>query len=186
LGLALAERVGLGYSELLKLEVTEPLDLKDTVVTLSQDQLTRFVPGHDRERHEVHAWDLNAMVGAGGIRSTAGDMLSYLEAQLHPDKLSTKNGPDETLKAALESSHELRADTGQPTSRIALAWMFATDSQTYSHGGGTAGFSGFVLFNSKGDYAVVVLANVGASFAELVAEHIVQRLEGKPAISLPD
>jgi hypothetical protein len=64
--------------------------------------------------------------------------------------------------------------------------MFATDSQTYSHGGETVGSSGFVLFNSKGDYAVAVLANVAAGFEELVAEHIVQRLEGKPAISIPD
>ena len=184
LGRALAERAGLSYSELLKKEVTEPLGLDDTVVTLSPEQLSRFVVGHGRDRYEVHALDLDAMVGAGEIRSTAGDLLSYLEAQLDPGKVAAKNGFDETLTTALLSSHLLRAGTDRPTYRIALAWLFATDSQTYSHGGQTAGYGGFVLFNPKGNYGVAVLTNVAKGFAELVAEHIVQRLEGKPAIYL--
>ena len=44
----------------------------------------------------------------------------------------------------------------------------------------TGGCIGVALFNPKGDYAVVVLSNVSSDFALLVADHIIQRLEGKP------
>ena len=185
LGQALANRAGLSYSDLLKQYVTEPLGLKDTVITVPQDRLSRFAQGHDKDHIETLPWALDGMVGAGGIRSTAADLLTYLEAQLHPDKLSNINGANDRMKAALESSHLLRADTDQPGSRIALAWMFAGDSQAYSHGGATGGCSGFALFNPKADYAVVVLANMASGLSESVAQHVVARLEGKPAISLP-
>jgi CubicO group peptidase (beta-lactamase class C family) len=166
----------------LKKEVTGPLELKDTVVTLSAEQQSRFIPGHDADHHPAHAWDLDALAGAGAIRSTAGDMLTYLEAQLHPENV--KAG---TLSDALKQSHELRNDVG-PGMRIALAWMYRTENGAYWHNGGTGGYSSFAVFNPKGDYAFIVLANstVGAkgSFADALGAHILARLEGKPAASL--
>jgi serine-type D-Ala-D-Ala carboxypeptidase/endopeptidase len=79
LGQALANRAGVTYAELAKQKITGPLGLKDTVIGLSPYQYSRFLQGHDAEHREVHAWDLDAFGGAGGIRSTAGDMLTYLE-----------------------------------------------------------------------------------------------------------
>jgi hypothetical protein len=35
---------------------------------------------YDGEHKPAHAWDIPALAGAGAIRSTAGDMLTYLEA----------------------------------------------------------------------------------------------------------
>ncbi len=86
LGQALSNRAGVPYPVLLEQEVTGPLGLKDTVVSLSPAQQARFVPGHDSHHHVAHAWNLDALAGAGAIRSTAGDMLTYLEANLHPGK----------------------------------------------------------------------------------------------------
>jgi hypothetical protein len=46
----------------------------------------------------------------------------------------------------------------------------------------------FAFFNPKEDYAAIVLANTtisaSGSFADLVGQHIGQRLAGKPAVSL--
>jgi CubicO group peptidase (beta-lactamase class C family) len=39
------------------------------------------------DHRPARAWDLAAMAGAGAIRSTAADMLTYLEANLHPDRV---------------------------------------------------------------------------------------------------
>ncbi len=185
LGLALANRAGISYPELLQQEITGPLDLKDTVIGLSPDQRSRFLPGHDAEHREAHAWDLDAIVGAGGIRSTAGDMLTFLGVQLHPEKFSSQNTGGATLPAAVVQSHQPRADV-RPGVRIALAWMFKTGNQTYWHDGATGGYSSYALFNLKGDYAAIVLVNTldNTGFADLLGEHIAARLEGKAAISL--
>lgn len=186
LGQALADRAGVPYSQLLQNEITGPLGMKDTVVALSAEQQLRFITGHDAAHHPAHAWDLDALAGAGAIRSTADDMLTYLQANLHPDKLpsgASKTPNGETLPAALAQSHELRADATAGM-RIALAWLYVPATGSYWHNGGTGGYSSSAAFNPKTDRAVVVLVNTSGDFADRLAQHIGQRLAGKPAISL--
>ncbi len=179
LGQALANRAGMTYPNLLQEDVTGPLGMSDTVVSLSGERWERFIQGYNGQHHPVHPWDLVAMAGAGAIRSTAGDMLTYLEAQLHPERFGA-------LSAALTESHQLHAE-GFPGSRIALAWYYRSESGDYWHNGATAGYSSYASFHPKGDYAVVVLFNSGpgaSGFAGRFGEHIRQRLAGQPAISL--
>jgi CubicO group peptidase (beta-lactamase class C family) len=189
LGQALSDRAGVSYPALLKEEVKDPLGLKDTTVSLSLAQQRRFIQGHDAEHHPAHPWDLDALAGAGAIRSTAGDMLTYVQANLDPSKITPVAGTPgaATLSAALAQDHTLRADA-LPGMRIALAWLYLTDEGTYWHNGGTGGFSSYAFFNPKGGYAAVVLVNTSpgstGSFADRLGEHIRQRLAGKPAISL--
>jgi CubicO group peptidase (beta-lactamase class C family) len=189
LGQALAVRAGMPYPELLKKEVTGPLGLGDTTVALTAEQLARFIPGHSADHKPAHAWDLDAFAGAGAIRSTAGDMLSYLEANLHPEgvKPESDSAAAKTLAAALIQQHELRADA-MPGTRIALAWLFEAETGNYWHNGGTGGYSSYAFFNPKGNYAAVVLLNTTlgqmGSFADRVGQHISERLAGKPAIAL--
>ena len=191
LGQALSERAGVRYPELLKSEVTIPLGLKDTTVALTPEQQARFIPGHTGDHQPAHAWDLNALSGAGAIRSTAPDMLAYLEANLHPETLKPTgdSAAAKTLSAALIQQHQLRADVG-PGTRIALAWLHDDDSGNYWHNGATGGYSSYAFFNPKADYAAVVLLNATlgkkGSFADRLGQHISQRLAGKPAISLTD
>ena len=191
LGQALAVRAGIPWPELLKEEVTSPLGLKDTTVALTPEQQARFIPGHDANHRPAHAWDLVAFAGAGAIRSSASDMLTYLEANLHPETLKPAgNSPAATtLAAAIRQQHELRADAF-PGTRIALAWLFESESGNYWHNGGTGGYSSYAFFNPKGDYAAVVLLNTTlgttGSFADRLGQHISQRLAGKPAISLAE
>jgi len=189
LGQALAVRSSLSYPALLNEEVTSPLGLNDTTVVLTAEQRARFIPGHSANHQPAHAWDLDALSGAGAIRSTTSDMLTYLEANLHPETLrpAGKSPAARTIAAALTRQHELRADA-MPGMRIALAWLYETDSGNYWHNGGTGGYSSYAFFNPKGDYAAVVLFNTtlgpNGSFADRLGEHISQRLAGKPAISL--
>jgi serine-type D-Ala-D-Ala carboxypeptidase/endopeptidase len=189
LGQALAVHSGMSYAALIKEEVIDPLGLRDTTVSLSPAQQARFIAGHDEHHHPAHAWDLDAFAGAGAIRSTAADMLTYLEANLHPEKLKPVAGSSAgaTLSAALIQSHQLRADA-MPGTRIALAWLFVSETRNYWHNGATGGYSSYAFFNPKADYAAVVLLNTAlgstGSFADRLGEHISQRLAGKPAISL--
>ncbi len=191
LGQALTNRAATTYPELLRAEIAGPLKLNDTVVKLSPEQEKRFAPGHGEQHQDARAWDLDALAGAGAIRSTAGDMLTYLEAQLHPDRFKhaqqSADSPSATLVSALQMSQELRADAG-PDLKIGFAWLFDTKTGNYWHNGGTGGYSSYAFFNPKEDFAAVVLYNTtlgpGGSFADRLGEHVAARLSGKPAVSL--
>ncbi len=191
LGQALANRAQSNYADLVKKEVTDPLGLQDTVVSLSAEQQSRFIQGHDGLtdgpdgfRRFTHAygdpvppWDFDALAGAGALHSTAGDMLTYLEANLHP---RAKGG---MLQTALLDTQKLHANVDElPGMRIALIWLCSPDG-CYLHDGASLGHTTFAFFNPKEDYAAIVLSN-GFLSAQLVGAHIRQRLAGLPALSL--
>lgn len=184
LGQALANRAGLSYAQLLRQEVTGPLGLKDTVVSLTRAQQARFIVGHTAAHREAHAWDLDALAGAGAIRSTAADMLTYLEANLHPQQLPAAA---RALAKAIPLSHQIRAPA-LPGMHIAFAWLHVDASGTYWHNGGTGGYTAYAFFNPQHDYAAVVLVNMTigrrGSLADLIGQHIEQRFAGQPAIDL--
>jgi len=191
LGQALSVHAKISYPALLKQEVLDPLGMHDTAVALSPEQQARFIAGHTADHNPAHAWDLDAFAGAGAIRSTAPDMLRYLEANLHPENVKAADASPaaKTISAALTQQHEIRSDSfgGQ---KIALAWLFDPATGNYWHNGATGGYSSYAFFNPKGDYAAVVLLNAtigeSGSYADRIGEHISERLAGKPAISLGD
>ena len=189
LGQALSDRAGIPYPDLLHQEVTGPLHMTDTVTLMPPALEPRFIPGHDANYKPAHSWELDALAGAGAIRSTAADMLTYLDAQLHPDHLpastlATPNG--KTLPAAIELTHIIHADVGGGM-HLALNWFRNDDTGTFWHNGGTGGYSAYACFNPQQDFAIVILNNVSPgpnSITDRLGLHIEQRLEGKPAVSL--
>jgi D-alanyl-D-alanine-carboxypeptidase/D-alanyl-D-alanine-endopeptidase len=191
LGQALSVRAREAYPQLLKDEVLDPLGMHDTAIGLSPTQQVRFLAGHTGDHRPAPAWDLDAFAGAGAIRSTAADMLIYLEANLHPEgvKPAHSSPAAKTISGALGQDHELRAGSfdGQ---QVALAWLCDPATGNFWHNGATGGYSAYAFFNPKGDYAAVILVNttIGprGSFADRIGEHLSERLAGKPAISLGD
>lgn len=190
LGQALADRAHMSYADLLRDQITGPLGMHDTGIALTAEMKARFIDGHDGEHRPAHAWDLDALAGAGGIRSTATDMLTYLEAQLHPENLpksDVASAQGKTLPAAIAACRVIHADVG-PGMHIALNWLHVDATGSYWHNGATGGYSAYAMFNPEKDFAVVVLSNTSisstGSFADKLGEHVAQRLEGSPAIVL--
>jgi serine-type D-Ala-D-Ala carboxypeptidase/endopeptidase len=190
LGQALANRAGMSYANMLREQITGPLGMHDTGIALTPEMKARFIAGYDGQHRPSHAWDLDALAGAGGIRSTAADMLTYLEAQLHPNQLpkSALASPQgKTLPAALAACHVIHAEVGSGM-HIALNWFYEDETGNYWHNGATGGYSSYAMFNPKKDFVVIVLSNtsIGAngSFADKLGLHIFQRLTGMQAESL--
>jgi len=189
LGVGLTNRAGVSYAALLEEQVTGPLGMSDTATVLTPTQRGRMIQGYNEKGKPVPPWELDALAGAGAIRSTAGDMLTYLEAQLHPERLPANAAltPEgKTLPAAIALSHIPRAVANNGR-HIALNWLRDDASGSYSHDGSTGGYSSSAIFNPEKDYAVVVLYNAPAGeteFAEKLGEHIQARLTGKPAVKL--
>src|SRR5262245_39523581 len=94
----------------------------------------------------------------GAARMTAADLLTYLEANLHPERFPS-------LSAALRDSQVLRATIapawkiGPGPEQIATVWFYDTASESYWYSAEGGGRSSLAFFNPKGDYAAVILLN---------------------------
>jgi CubicO group peptidase (beta-lactamase class C family) len=191
LGHALALRAGVPYAELVKTEVTGPLHMDDTAITNPPSKQTRLIQGHDAAGHAQGRWDLDAFASAGALVSTGADILKYLEANLHPEKIgagAAAGSPLATMPAALAADHQLRA-TVAGQAKIALAWVYNEQTKIYFHDGGTGGYTSFAAFMPDEDRAIVVLYNCGDTasgnpFTQRVFGNVYGLISGKPTPKL--
>ncbi len=153
LGHALSLKAGMTYEALLKSRICTPLGMKSTVITVPPEMKSRFAAGHDAELNTVPYWTLPTLAGAGAIRSTANDLLTFLAADL-----GYKSTP---LAPAMASMLAVRRPTGEPGLEIALGWHVLTRDgiEIVWHNGGTGGFRSFVGYVPKYRTGVVVLSN---------------------------
>jgi hypothetical protein len=174
LGQALALRDGKSYPEMIATRIAGPLGLHDTATDLTAEQQPRMIQGYKADGRPLAPWTLDAFNGSGGLRSTASDMLAYLEAQLH------------AATPAIRLSQQIRAPVARGMS-IALAWLYDQENGIYFHNGALSGYTSHAFFSPKEDYAAIVLVNQApgnVTFADLLADHVRQRLTGRPAIVL--
>lgn len=163
LGHLLAFRAGTDYESLIRSRITQPLGMPDTGITLSSSMERRMATGHNALLAPVANWDFQALAGAGGLRSSANDMLTFLEAFL-----GYKESP---LAPAMKAMLEIRRPVGKTQFEIALAW-FAFGGVAW-HDGGTGGFRSFVGCDPKARRGVVVLSNASTpSGVDDIALHL--------------
>lgn len=179
---ALSNRARTSYANLLADEITGPLHMRDTEIELSAVQRRRVIAGWPQG-----PWHAGALGGAGDLRSTAQDMLSYLEANLNPRHLASgtsRTMQARTLPAAIELSQKILAPADGPM-RIGFAWEYDPRTGDYSHAGLTGGYTTYAFFNPQGGYAAIVLTNAGSDpFANLLGTRISQLFGGRSATSL--
>jgi len=157
LGHALALRAGTSYETLVKTRITGPLEMTSTSITLTPAMKARFATGYDGDLKAVPAWDLPTFAGAGALRSTVNDMLTFLAANL---------GYTVTpLAPAMAAEISIRRPTGTEGMEIAYAWHILTkDGKSMIwHNGGTGGFRTFAGFDPQTRLGVVVLSNVSSA-----------------------
>src|SRR5580658_7913100 len=154
LGHLLACHAGTDYESLIRSRIARPLGMPDTGITLSSSMNQRMATGQNAMLVPVANSDLpTPLAGAGALRSSANDMLTFLEAFL-----GYKESP---LAPAMKAMLEVRRPAGQAT--IGLGWiiMSANGREIAWHNGGTGGFRSFVGYDPKERIGVVVLSNAG-------------------------
>jgi len=147
LGHVLACRAGTDYESLIRRRITQPLSMADTGITLSSSMEQRMATGHNAMLAPVANWDLPTLAGAGALRSSANDMLTFLEAFL-----GYRESP---LAPAMRAMLDVRRPMGKI--EIGLAWFLLGEGAW--HGGGTGGFRSFLGCEPKAGIGVVVLSN---------------------------
>jgi serine-type D-Ala-D-Ala carboxypeptidase/endopeptidase len=163
LGHVLARRAGTSYERLVRARICGPLGLVDTWVETPDSERRRLATGHTWRGRPTPPWHLCALAGAGGLRSTAPDLLAFLG-------LHAATSPSPLAAAAAETA---RARAAWRRAEIGLGWLIVPPGRRLPwgrrrlrllfHDGGTGGFRSFVGVIPERDARVVVLANQARS-----------------------
>ncbi len=151
----LSLHTGHSFGELLRIHITDPLGMEDTVLIPNHQQRRWLASGYDPEGNVAPHMDHGAFQGAGSMFSTLADMLLYLEANM--GKLDTP------LYEAMKRAHQVR----DRDELIGLAWHRTEGFEDRSHYGTANGYRAFVGFLMDGSRGVVVLANTKYGVIEL-------------------
>ncbi|MGO8788917.1 MAG: serine hydrolase domain-containing protein [Terriglobia bacterium] len=161
LGHALALRAGMDYEALVHSRITGPLGMTSTGITLTPEMKARFAVGHNAQLKSVPNWDITpAQAGAGGMRSSANDMLTFLGANL--GYVKSPLGP---AMASMLSVR--RPPTGTPgPGQVGLGWLIVKLSdrdEIVFHTGGTGGYRSFIGYEARTGVGIVVLSNTATA-----------------------
>jgi CubicO group peptidase (beta-lactamase class C family) len=166
LGEVLAISQGREYEDLLRDKVLVPLGLRDTSITLTEDQRLRFLTPHDASGKPVLAWTFKSMAGAGALRSTAGDLARFANLVI-----AALEGPRSAIEHAIALTAQTAVGLGprggaEPISQC-LGWISMTLNPTAPrmlfHDGGTAGSTSAIYVCPQKRAAIVLLTNRGVA-----------------------
>ena len=144
LGHVLERRAGLDYETLVETRVTKPLHMTNTRVALTAEMKSHLAVGHAYGLEPTPNWDLGALVAAGGLHSTANDLLTFLSAHL--------GYSESPLAKAMASMVD-----------VPLAWFVESPGgrRIVFHDGSTGGYRCFLGYDPQARTGVVVLSNSG-------------------------
>ena len=157
LGYALAHLDRTTYDAMTDAEILKPLGMTMSGTVFTDAMRAHLAPGHDVTGNAANNWNLDALAGAGAIRSTANDMLRYLKANMGIDQ--------SPLAAAMKLAQQPRSNVGR-SMRVGLAWM-TTDKGIVWHNGMTGGYTSFLGFTADGRRGVIILSNTAVDADDL-------------------
>lgn len=156
LGYLLGRAAGTDYETLLHERIAGPLGMKDTMIALPASHAARLAPPFDGYMRPTPPWNIWVLTGAGGIRSSAADMLAFAGALLDPGS---------PIAPAMKTALAVRAPGLSPNVEQALGWIVMHPEpgrDLLLHDGGTGGFRSLLALEPAKGRAVVALINSAA------------------------
>lgn len=158
------------WQEQLDTQIIGPLGMNDTELRPSNEQRQRLAKGHQANGTDAPPWPVFAWYAAGGLRSTAVDMLRFGEANLGHKEVDGRPVSDDLIAAMkLAQKPEYTLPSGK--AKQAMAWVqnlgdeAADDAAAQTlhpemmKNGGTAGFSSAIVLNHFKDAAIFIAVN---------------------------
>ena len=166
LGHILASKRKVSYEQLMVDVIAKPLGMENTRVVFTPSMKENLAMGHNFDGTEAENWDLPTLAGAGGIRSTAVDMLKYLAVNMGMEK--------NDLYPAMQLAHK-NSRSEESTPNVGLGWHTYKQHgvEIIWHNGGTGGYASYTGFIKDGDKGVVVLSNSSVGIDD-IGIHILQ------------
>lgn len=155
LGVALSRCNQRDFASLLRTRITAPLGMSDTAIEPTADMREREAAGYDMDFRRAPHWDFGALAPAGSLRSTADDLIKFLDAALglKPSALTPSFGGMTSVE---------RKGGMLPATAIALGWnIYRHDGrEVVWKNGNVGGFRAFMGYETTSRTGVVALANM--------------------------
>ena len=155
---ALANASGKPYTQLFEEQITRPLGMKDTTYTPSPDQCRRLMVA---ERGASPCNNTLAAIGSGGVYSTPGDMMRWMQQYLSSDFYQRSNQADRMQTLIYQRAQFTKVigmDVPGKADALGLGWVYMAPKEgrpgiIQKTGGG----GGFITY-----MAMIPQKNIGA------------------------
>jgi CubicO group peptidase (beta-lactamase class C family) len=152
------------WEDQLNAEILQPLTMSDTALRPTPEQMKRMAKGHTRNGQNAPPWPIFAWYAAGGLRSTAHDMLSFGEANLGHKEVNGKPLSAE-LTSAMQLAQKPIYTLPNGFNKQAMAWVNNLGGGNPNlrpvivKNGGTVGFGSVIVINPSKDLALFMAVN---------------------------
>ena len=160
----LATATGKTWEAQVNSEILEPIGMADTTLRPTPEQQKRLAQGHNRAGQNAPRWPVYAWYAAGGLRSTAHDMISFGEANLGHNEVNGKPVSAELI-AAMHLAQKPIYTMPHGSNKQAMAWVNNMgEGNPNLHpvivkNGGTTGFGTVIAINPTKDAAIFIGMN---------------------------
>jgi len=164
----IATATGKTWEDQVNSEILQPLGMANTTLRPTPEQQKRLAQGHNRAGQDASRWPVFAWYAAGGLRSTAQDMISFGEANLGNKEVNGKPVSAELIAAMQLAQKPIYMIRNGPNKQ-AMAWVNNMDEGNPNEhpvilkNGGTSGFGTVIAINPTKNAAIFIGMNqVGA------------------------
>ena len=154
-----ATATGTTWEDQLNFDILQPLAMADTTLRPTPEQQKRLAQGHNRAGQNAPRWPVYAWHAAGGLRSTAHDMISFGEAYLGHNEVNGKPVSAELIAAMQLAQKPIF--TMPNGNKQAMAWVnnMRGGDPVILKNGGTAGFGTGIAICPTNDAAIFIGMN---------------------------
>jgi serine-type D-Ala-D-Ala carboxypeptidase/endopeptidase len=182
LGHVLSLKAGTNFGSLLINRICHPLQLDNTRISLTTEMKSRLAMGHDDSGKPYPPAKLELYAPAGGVHSTANDLLKYLGAQAGLTKSSLTASMEKTHVIRYKDSHGYPGGTDTNYyGNIAMPWMqrggpSPAGMDLLGHAGGAGSYHNWAGFDMKQRRGVVALTTSARFSIEDIGQAALRRL----------
>ena len=145
LGFVLSKIEDTTYEDLLQTRIFSKYQM--TSSTTDRTMVSKvLVAGLNPKGNETPNWDINVLVGAGGILSSVNDLSRFATAQF--------NNANKELNLTRETTY-------RGSNHVGLGWIIKEPGKQWVwHNGGTGGYTASMQVDIENSNAVIILTNV--------------------------
>lgn len=158
LGKIIERATGHRLAHELDTRVFTPAGMKDTVLSADLRGEPRLVHGYDKDGNDITPGDYTGPWAAGGVVTTGGDLVRFLDALLHEDLVSDAN-----LDEMATSRGDLAAGVGYG---LGVVLADSRCGELIGHDGEIAGYRTFAFHNPANGRTMVAFTNTSRNAAD--------------------
>ena len=151
LGYVLSEIDSTSYENLLQTKICSKYNMGHTTTNRNLIK-AQLINGLDVDGKETPNWDLNVLVGAGGILSSVADLSKFTLAQF--------NDSNQELALTRKPTFNFQANKAD----MGLGWAIIRNQHgtRFMHSGGTGGYRSHIVLDIANKNGVIILSNLSA------------------------